>query len=36
MSSTPGKKHVRAVGLSLDDTRDFVESIELGSEHLDD
>ena len=31
-----GKKHVWAVGLSLDDPRAFVKSIELESEHLDD
>lgn len=30
-----GKKHVRAVGLSLDDPRAFVDAIELGYEHLD-
>lgn len=31
-----GTKRVRAVGLSLDDPRAFVDAIESGSEHLDD
>ena len=31
-----GKKRVRAIGLSLDDPRAFIDAIELSSEHLDD
>ena len=30
-----GKKRVRAIGLSLDDPRAFVDAIELSLEHMD-
>lgn len=31
-----GKKRVRAIGLSLDGPRAFVDAIQVNSEHLDD